>query len=390
MTESLCLRVRGVRNLISIILFFLTISFPALPQTKGSAKISCSFKSVRLDHVIDFLSKSTGMHFIYSSNKVEAAKSVSLSANGKTLDEVLSTLGKEFNLSFKIEGQHVLIKTVVPALTLKKTDLTASIVPHRKSSAYAIPVTKPQPLEATSTQTGISENEYITSNVDLFESNDYSKKQLAQLQPYFDSTFLKKIPARYTQAINKNNIHTGWFMSAGVLVNDYASGLEIQAGLRSVYGIISPSWLRQTGELHNAYGLGTSINLKRNFSVNLAYLYASINREDKNYSSNISSSASYVPCSRRINHHQVKLLLQYALNKNLNIKTGLTFNQNQTRTTYLQAIQVNNTHDGGPKIGAGPPPPLETVMLVKHDQFVNMWLGWEASLSYKINFIRKP
>ncbi|HTJ52692.1 MAG TPA: STN domain-containing protein [Cyclobacteriaceae bacterium] len=336
------------------------------------------------------------MHFIYSTNKVEAAKSVSLSANGKTLDEVLCTLAKEFNLSFKIEGQHVLIKTVVPALILKKTDLTASIVPHRKSSTYTIPVAKPQPLEATSTQTDISENEYATStskNIDLFASNDYSKKQLAQLQPYFDSTFLKRIPARYTQAINKNNIHTGWFMSAGVLVNNYSSGLEVQAGLRGIYGIFSPSWLRKTGELHNAYGLGTSINLKRNLSVNLAYLYASINREEKDYSTNINSGATYVPCSRRINHHQVKLLLQYALTKNLNIKTGLTFNQTQTRTTYVQVIEVYNTHnvDSGPKSGAyGPPPSPHTVMVVKHDQFTNMWLGWEASLSYKINFLRKP
>ncbi|HEY8935091.1 MAG TPA: STN domain-containing protein [Cyclobacteriaceae bacterium] len=339
------------------------------------------------------------MHFIYSSNKVEANKSVSLFANGKTLDEVLSTLGKEFNLSFKIEGQHVLIKTVAAPLALKKTELTASIIPHRKSSTYTIPVAKPQPLEVASVQTDFNENQYdITNskNIDLFESNDYLKKQLVQLQPYFDSTFLKHVPARYIRSsINKNNLHTGWFISAGALVNNYSSGLEIQAGLRSVYGIFSPSWLRKTGELHAAYGLGTSINLKRNFSINLSYLYASINREDKNFSSNINSGASYIPCSERINHHQIKTMIQYSFTKNLNIKTGLTFNENQTRTTYLQVIEkvVYNTSPTGPKAGDSappPPPPHETITVVKHKEFTNLWLGWEASLSYKINFLRKP
>src|SRR5690349_985862 len=83
--------------------------------------ISLSYQDKRFHDVVEDLERVTGLHFIYSSNKIEVNGRVTLSAHRHSLDDVLAQLGKQMNLTFKVQGKYVVIKTLPVAPAISKT-----------------------------------------------------------------------------------------------------------------------------------------------------------------------------------------------------------------------------------------------------------------------------
>lgn len=389
MVRRLHWKVRAVRRLFSLAVLLLVLSF-GYSQSPGDTRINCSFSSAPLETVMSFLSDQSGIYFVYSSNKINVTRTVSLTVNDKTLIEVLGLIGKQVDMVFRIEGHHVTIKGD-KTVALHNT-VMASV--SRKTKAQA-PVEALPPAQETLIKYYAPQAPPTSA---LLSTHSNLRKEFERLRPYFDSTYLKLVPVNYIRRINSRNTHSGLFFSAGATLNDYSTGLELQAGIRQIYAVFAPGWLRN-GDYHPAYGLGSSFNLTHNFSFNLVYLFGTISGSESYFRISKYSHPSQVLIQHSAQHHQLKLMLQYALTPNFVVKLGPTLNQTSTTFKYHETpiviIQVVRgdpySHDaqfhtvtyssstGGYGTARTP--------VYQDYRTRDFWIGWEASISFKLNFL---
>ncbi|AYB32656.1 STN domain-containing protein [Chryseolinea soli] len=352
--------------------------------TKG---ISLSYQDKRFHDVVEDLERVTGLHFIYSSDKIEVNGRVTLSAHRHSLDEVLAQLGKQMNLAFKVQGKYVVIKTLPPAPVISK-----SIVP-------ATPARVSEPVEDLQYTTSLIANP-------SFDTRDFSaatlsypqvKKDLQTLQVYFDSDLLQKIPPQYIRRIGQRQ-RLGWFASGGFMMNDYSIGAVFQAGMRSLYFVMGSSWMTDS-RYHGSYGLGSSIKIARNFSVNPALTFSPM-KETNKHTTNFYGHKVDENVQLKAGHWQMKWMVQYALGRHINLNFGPTINRLHTSFTtkdvslsrYTQVAGFVGDPQGFSAYGREPAtqPMVTTVIVVdshqKQYQTLQYWVGWEASVSYRINF----
>ncbi len=79
-------------------------------QSIAARKVSCAFSATRLDEVIRHLSLEAGVSFIYSSNKTDLNRVVTLQVENQSLEETLSMIGLQLGVEFKMQGRYVMIK----------------------------------------------------------------------------------------------------------------------------------------------------------------------------------------------------------------------------------------------------------------------------------------
>jgi len=383
MTTGICFKDQVVRNCLSFLFAFVFLT--AFSQPAASRKtISFSIDRASLHEVIDQLSLATGLHFIYSSDKIKSNGPFSLDIVNKSVREALSVAGTQMNLEFKQQGAYVIIKAKAHAPLLAKA--TGGAQPERSIQATAslttfFPATQPVTIRA----------------VNFLQPDSISRlhKYMKQWQPYFDSTWLKRIPVQYVNKLNRNNKHWGWFVAAGTMFNDYSSGMELQAGVRAVYAVFNPSWM-QGNQFHGAYGMGTSILIGRNFSINPVYTYANVNWKFPDEFAKASLRQPAYRLTIATHHHQFKLMMKYSVTSFLQLQAGPTFNRAYTRYRFTEAdraffrtwtpemalaLPTNSYHSATP--GAA----MEVYAIRPSSyQSVKSWIGYEASILVRINF----
>ena len=353
--------------------------------TKG---ISLSYQDKRFHDVVEDLERVTGLHFIYSSNKIEVNSRVTLSAHRHSLDDVLAQLGKQMNLVFKVQGKYVVIKTlsVVPAVSRSISPAAASV--HASEPA--------EDLQETGSPIGSQS----------FDTRDFSaatlsypqlKKDLQTLQVYFDSDLLQKIPSQYIRKIGQRH-RLGWFASGGFMMNDYSAGAVFQVGMRSLYFVMGSSWMSNS-KYHGSYGLGSSIKIAHNFSVNPAITFSPM-KETNQHTTNFYGHKVDENVQLKAGHWQMKWMVQYALGRHINLNFGPTINRLHTSFTtkdvsvsrFTQVAGFVGAPQGYSAYGREPSTqPMVTTLVVvdshqKQYQTLQYWVGWEASVSYRINF----
>lgn len=387
-------KAKVVRSLVAVLASLLIIQQAQSQSTAHNAqqKVSLSCNALQFQDVVKKLEVITGLHFVYSSNKIQINKPVTLNLSGKPLENVLETLGSQMDLVFKRNGQHIVIKTrdKLPAESKQVVTIPESKIYQRSESKLLKHPTSIDDRFSSKpgTQTTLK---YPTT---LLGSN-HLQKHYKDLSLYFDTVRLAGVTNNDLQNINIKNNHRGWFVSSGFVINNYSLGAEFQAGLRSVYVVYSPSWVKDS-RFHNAYGLGTSIPLKQKISFNMVYTYAHLKGKGGNSAKIIEgTSASNMIFSAK--HHQVKLMMQYAFTKNINLRTGLTINSQVTayqlrnkdlvffiediNNSFIDAGNSNAAPYGGhPEPSKFPNSTMETL---------DMWMSWEATISYKINFEKR-
>lgn len=369
-------KVKAVRSLSAFLLVVL-VSFQSHSQTAPTLKVTYSCSSVRLEKVIEHISKATGLYFVYSSDKISLNTPVTFSVKDQPVDQVLSLLGKQLNLSFKIHERHVAVTmNEVPLVHISNLPTQVKVIKDDNES-----------IEDKSATIDL----FANKNPEFFSLDSDHEKYLVQL-PQDVNGILHPISTKYLSTPT-NYLKSNWFMSVGSLVNDYSTGLEFQAGIQKFYAVYAPTWLRGD-QFHGAYGAGSSFRLSDNFSLNTAYTFASW-KQSQTIGNYFGNGPSYTMTSS-IQHHQLKFMLQYSLNRKLSFRAGATFNQmnsvNQYKdNTVTGFLEMPYRHR--PDYGKGPDNDFTTfrsTQVPPETTTRTFWVGWEASFSYKINFFRKP
>lgn len=91
-------------------LFFITVSglfsHGAYAQT---SKVSINAQNINLTEAINQIEKQTNYLFVYSPGEVDLSKKISLSLKDKSLDEALTAVFDNSNISYHIEGNNILL-----------------------------------------------------------------------------------------------------------------------------------------------------------------------------------------------------------------------------------------------------------------------------------------
>jgi hypothetical protein len=400
MAVSLVWKEKVVRSIaITIVLFHAAHLAHTQPVTlpQPQKKISWNCNALAFDKVVDHLSGTTGFRFIYSPSKIDAKKRVSLSVSNKPLGEVLALIGRQTDLDFRIQGRHIIIKNLPSSISQVKPVATR----QRSNPSFSERAQLPnRALYQDSIRFALTPEKPTFKNSIALSSNADYTKYLTRLQPYFDSTLLKNTPVQYIRKTNYNNSHQGWFIAAGARINDYSAGLELRAGIRSVYVAYSPSWLND-GRYTGGYGLGTSLLLSRNFSFSPQYTYATVKEKHTIILHSARSTAEH-NINLLTRQHQVKLMVQYAISRNISILAGPTFNYAKATRKFTNFIAIGGSAGDGMIQGedysyAKTAYPLyNTARYEYHYQLTTArpvtspagkyWIGWEAILLFKVNF----
>jgi hypothetical protein len=380
-------------------LFLITHSGTAQSSiSKPPEKLTFNIRALPFQEAIRHLEKITGLHFIYSSNKIQSSQKITLNITDKSLDEVLTLLGNKTNLLFKKNDKYIVIKAG------KERNVAPNIQRGRKSPEskmfnYTLTVADSMVLRASISKYERPEPAQVS---ELSFSKPYFKNHFQELAVYFDTVRLKQLSVKEVRQINIKNRHQGWFFSGGIRLSQYSGGAEFQAGIRSLYVVFSPGVIKG-GRYHGAYGLGTSLLLKNNLSFNPMYTYFAF-QQKANYAKTMSTEtvstelllAPY-DLAFTAKHHQVKLLFRYAFNENLNIHFGPVFNTLQTTYHMPQIIMIGQV--AAPSGAAndarfGSSVSSETRIVKRFIQYPpqtqRSWLNWEASFSYRLNFFKRP
>src|SRR6185369_10824618 len=100
-----------------------------------------------------------------------------------------------------------------------------------------------------------------------------------------------------------------------------STGIEMHAGIQKLYAVFSPSWMSNE-KFHGAFGVGTELQFSKAFSLKTIYTYASLKESTTSGSANRNLSEPSYKVNTSVSHHQVKLMLQYVVNKNASFRAG--------------------------------------------------------------------
>ena len=367
-----------------MILVLLVTGMSVRAQSIAARKVNCAFNSTRLDEVIHHLSLEAGVSFIYSSNKTDLSKVVTLSVENRSLEETLSMIGSQLGIEFKMQGLYVMIK---------QPETKTS----RPSVSGKVPVGRISKLPSTTDAYNFNPaSGRLPANRLIVPS--FSERVLPVIEPSFSTTKINTIPLSEARKISVNNMHAGWFLSVGPLLNDYSSGFELQAGIRRAYFVMTPGWM-SNGRFRAGFGLGTSIDVGHNLSFTPIYSLATPQHTQTTSWRN-SQGVNELKVKEKTVHHQLKLMVQYAVTPAFVVKLGPTINQSSTtHDTYQTTMFIVRRSIVTPAIGGAGSAGNTVVVnqvdasstptLLSTQRTRNAWMGWEASIAFKINFLER-
>lgn len=357
-------------------------------QSIGARKVTCAFQTTRLDEVIRHLSLEAGVTFIYSSNKTDLNKVVTLAVDSRPLEETLNAIGSQIDLEFKMQGRYVLIKPLYAQPGIKSA----------RSSAGRVPVAR---TVKKTTHNLIAYYPAQTPDRTIIPS--FVERELPSFDAPFISTGVGPMTLGEPRAVSPQSFNAGWFMSVGPVFNDFSSGLEIQAGIRSAYAVFTPTWM-SGARYHHAFGVGTSVPLAKNLSLTPVYLLGNARSSSVMRWRNM-QGITEMKQTENMTHHQIKLMFQYEVNPAVMIKLGPTLNQSNTKYNSYQTTStlIQRRSIMAPVVGEGVSAGYESgdfivvdrvesatrSSLLSEQRVRKAWLGWEASLAVKVNFSRK-
>ena len=124
LTSKLHLQYRQVRHLLSCYVLFLSLN--VLPHTLQAqelkkVKISIEVAAMPLDRVLKIIEEKTGCRFAYNTELIQKQKTITVSINDKSLEELLNILFPETGISYTIMGNQVVLEE-----TIKPKKITVS------------------------------------------------------------------------------------------------------------------------------------------------------------------------------------------------------------------------------------------------------------------------
>lgn len=363
---------------ISSIILFLFLSVPLHAQTPDNLlqrNVTIIGSNIHFEDVLEQLTLQTKMHFIYSSSIVNLDKPVTLIARQQSLKSVLDELSSQMNISFKRQGDYFVVKR---NNTLPKSNFT--IVQPKLANA--------EDLEDE--ETAIEESNLRASRFGpySFTSNENNRDAeiTKDLLNFGDRLKLKYYPMSSTVSINSPR-QKHWFASAGLFINDYGAGVELQGGVQLLHAIVNASALGE-GIYRFGYGLGTGIPLKPGITANIAYTFASLNREEIDTWHNQYKTRSL--------HHQIRFMANVSLSTRFSVRFGPTFNVLRTSYEYvpepisstaaIRYRQAPTQQYLSPTQGYSRTIHYQAPVSPVNYETAKSWVGFELGVAYRVNF----
>ena len=390
MARSIRWKVKVALNVLLSATIFILILINVTANAQSNVRgINYSCRAARLETVMNFLSKNSGYDFIYSRDLIDISRPVSLTVKDKSINEVLSLIEQQVNVSFKLQDRHIIVKSN------PKPFIANSKIRIERQISTAPSFKGADSLLITSVTRSIPLRPHV-SHASLLK--DHLDRRISELQALLGPGVPRNISPFYISQINFNNRHRSWFASAGTFVGDNSSGLELQAGLPYLYAVFHPRWTRDHG-FTGAYGVGNSLNLTGNFSFNTIYMYSGRTTTESMFpfSPPTVQTGPEVRRTEILRLHQVKMAVQYAFSKTISVRAGPVLNYQSTtrRTTIFADNAYPETNfvyrQSGGYYGT-------STVVYQNGQMISSstitrnfatWLGWEAALTYRINFFQR-
>lgn len=394
-------RVKVASSFCMVCIFTMNTAFSQSASRDAFQKITITGEALSFEEILRQLTSQTKLYFIYSSNSVEPDKRVSLNVNKRPLAEVLDILGALMDLTFRKEGDYVVVK---------KTALDQAILPGNRASF------KKLAAEHSNSKKTFPDDKHSSDARHALERK--TVKIFEDMQPIsIPSAILRRnllhCPSAFsvvdTSAFKKYSLLTMTnprprryaFTSIRVIANEYSGGIEIHMGIPAFYAVLNAGLMAE-GYFRNGYGFGTSILIKPKFSINPIYTFATL-RQKQDYivdqKLNVVIRDGLKLTGR---HHQLKFIFQYQASKRITVHTGPTFNFLKTSYNFpnpevflSQVVVVKNmpSSTGSPTSIA---PARSGMMRYSYtyssppDQYtLKSWAGFEAGVSYLIKFPRR-
>lgn len=354
-----------------------SISAQSISPDLSERVVTLKVKNASLETVLQRLSEQAKLYFIYSSNSVELNRSVTLDINRRPLMEVLESLSDLMNVTFRNEGKYVVVKRS------DEHKQSPTAVADKASVATDIEVEIMEPINPG---TGLSVDQTLSVpssllKENLLRCNSVVKIDVLRLQPFLFAI---------TNPRSKRKL----VASVSLIGNEFAGGLELNFGLPYVYGVLN-SGLMRGGYLRTGFGIGTSIPVKPNVSLNPVYTFARV-KEKEDHIVNDRINLVIRDGVRVVgNHHQMKLLFHIQAFPRVAFRVGPTINFLKTNYTYpvgdlsysiARRVTVTSYPDGYPV-----PPQVGIVQSVRYSppasySTYKTWVGFEGGISYSIKF----
>jgi hypothetical protein len=329
--------------------------------------------NIHFEDVLEQLTLQTKMHFIYSSSIVNLDKTVTLIARQQSLNSVLNELSSQMNVSFKRQGDYFVVKRNI-------TKSSFAIVQPKLANSE----------EVEDDEAAIGESDLQASRFDPYSFTSYENDRDAEITKdllnFSDRLKLKYYPLSPKVSINSPR-QKNWFASAGLFINDYGAGVELQGGIQLLHAVVNASALGD-GVYRFGYGLGTGILLKPGVTANLAYTFASLNREEIDTWHN-----QYLTTSH---HHHIRFMANVSLSSHFSIRFGPTFNilrtsykyvrEPSSSTTAIRYRQAPTQQYLSPTQGYSGTIHYQAPVAPMDYETANSWVGFELGVAYRVNF----
>jgi hypothetical protein len=376
MIRALSLKARVVLNA-ALAAFVFSLAAPDVSaQNILERKIAVNFNDIAFADALQEIEHDAGVHFIYSSNVVEPGRKISYTAS-VSLKTLFEHLGKEMNLEFKAQSNYVIVRR-------------AAFIPSPPTLTFSPKKIEPIAGEQAAAGETVQVQARHNSNEGAL-SYDLAARIHREYLFRKDSMRLKKTMLEISQGTKSGRAKSKFYAAGGVFLNDFSGGVEIQAGMRSLYGVFNTSFA-EGDYLRIGVGAGTNFRLFKKFSVSPVYTFASLKQIGPN------GITPIVDDGYRVNaqHHQLKLMVEYPITKNFTLKAGPAFNYMKLNMTREPEILLYNNR-GPARANAGSQNGPGSAVFTGGQQttrpasagnyeVMKSWIGFEAGLYYSLNF----
>ena len=379
-----------VKAAISVVFFFTMhlVEGQSISKDSFQKKISIRGQDLSFESVLEQLSEQTKLYFIYSSNSVELNKSLSLNLDQRPLYEVLDQLAEIMNLTFRREGNYVVVKAATEVKAVdqpEKSFLVQKLEP--------IPKSVPQIAVVTDAQ----QKKYSEIDDRLFIPDHLLKKNLLNLTSEFRGIDTSHIQKYFPLKITTPRPGRQLFASFGLIANEYSGGVEVRVGIPSLYAVANAGIMHE-GYFRFRYGIGTAIPITTRVSMNPIYTFGTLGKRqdyvlDENVNLIMRNGLKF-----RGKHHQMKFLLQVQLSKRITLHGGPTINLLNASYSYnkgpIQVTQVITSYVPAQNYYYQPSSQVKIVRSVYYlpppdYSSIKSWVGVEGGISYSIKFSRR-
>jgi hypothetical protein len=379
---------------ISIIVVMLLFPSSSQSQSRTSDRITFSCSNIDIREFTRQVTDITGLNFIYSTNRIDTRVRISVSVQNIPLDELFQLVGKQAQLDFVKQGRYVVIKNAKGHDTV-----TQPVRPPKESVTMDLSEAVPAVVEEFPAVTHDPERNY--RNFSAVDADQLVQKYFSYFSTTPNFPVVDYIPRSALLNFKTNQPRSRWFASIGPVVNDYSAGIELQAGLGSMFAVLQNTWLSNM-KPRQAFGLGTTFPVMGNFSFTPSYTFSSMQYSETQAVPAPAGMAVNRDVDVSVRHHQMRFMLEYSSGK-FGLRAGLLLNH--LTTSYSNTGQVVYAYQGGtalqpfnPQLPVQQPGPSKQVVQTRGIAISTLppypvqdiWMSWEAGLFYRLNFSRKP